>query len=151
MSSVKRQLNMDAECLVNGDETPKRSRKRTTSFEGEYVCVCAWLRFGDAMLIRITIQTRSENITLGDWALGTGCQGNYVHCITLLGGYGIGTVLKSKPSMHHRTRTLLSNELCGVGFVPSRVFFSVSWAFHCFGQPPRCICGLHVGYSPSVR
>ena len=67
------------------------------------MCVCAWLRFGDAMLIRITIQTRSENITLGDWALGTGCQGNYVHCITLLGGYGNGTVLKSKPSAHHRT------------------------------------------------
>jgi predicted DNA-binding protein YlxM (UPF0122 family) len=33
MSSVKRQLNMDAECLMNGDETPKRPRKRTTSFE----------------------------------------------------------------------------------------------------------------------
>ena len=41
MTSVKRQLNMDADdIMANGKETPKRAKRRVSSIDGVCVCVC---------------------------------------------------------------------------------------------------------------
>ena len=65
------------------------------------LCACAWLRLVMRCSHHDTNSVRKYHF--GDWALGTGCQGNYVRCITLLVDYGFGSVLKSKPSTLHRT------------------------------------------------